>query len=298
MHFASLQRYILLSDSRHLVRDPDDIFHQIHSTNQVITSTMMQRFLALILLLISQISAFIPRIPFPFPLNQRLQTEQSSGCVLVRRSAKKRKVEEDEDGVYLTRVSDEDEGVPIPFVDTSGNSFIDCYADSIAAISGVQYTIGVPCDYCVALCYYDDTDNLVPVELNDKLLDDIFPVAENIVAEEFGEELVLQRTPQTLTLVGELEEDDDEDEDDDENDDEDDELYTGEEEVEVLLSFEHRGTEFNLVRLLDPVLLVGKTDPERPDLRILLTPEESDLVMPALEDMFLKYHEDRDSMLP
>lgn len=200
------------------------------------------------------------------------------------------------------RVSEEDEGVPIPFLDTAENSFIECYADSIAMVEGVEYTIGVPCDYCVALCYFEPNGNLVPVELHDKLMDDIFPVAENIVQEEFGEELALQRTPQTLTLVGELEEEEEDDEDmedDQDEDDEEDSPYEGEEDVEVLLSFEHRGTEFNLVRLLDPVLLVGKTDPERPDMRNLLTPQESDKIMPLLEEMFLKFHEERDgTMLP
>ena len=95
-----------------------------------------------------------------------------------------------------------------------------------------------------------------------------------------------------MTLVGELEEDEEDDDDDD------DEFYDGEEEVEVLLSFEHRGKEFNLVRLMDPILLVGKTDPDRSDLRILLTPQESANVMPLLEEMFLEFHEDRDGMLP
>lgn len=194
---------------------------------------------------------------------------------------------ENED-VILNRISDDAEGVPIPFLDTDGTSFIECYADAVATVNGVDYTIGVPCDYCVALCYFEG-DNLLPVELDDKLMDDIFPVAENIVSEEFGEELALQRTPQTLTLVGELDDDIDDEEDDDDMDDED---YDGEEEVEVLLTFEHRDTEFFLVRLLDPVLLVGKSDSERPDLRKLLTPQESDEVMPLLEDGFLKHHDE------
>ncbi len=192
------------------------------------------------------------------------------------------------------RVPDEDEGVAIPFLDTIGNAFIECYADSIASLGGVEYTIGVPCDYCVALCYFESDGTLVPVELNDKLMDDIFPVAENIVMEEFGDELSLQRTPQTLTLVGELEEEEEDEDDTDEDDEDDDSPYSGEEDVEVLLSFEHRGKEFNLVRLLDPVLLVGKRDPDRPDMRNLLTPEESDKIMPLLEDMFLKFHADGD----
>lgn len=117
------------------------------------------------------------------------------------------------------------------------------------------------------------------------MMNDVYPIVESIVQEEFGEELVLQRTPQTLTLVGELEEEDDFDDEDD-----DDEVDDGEEEVEVLLSFEHRDKEFNLVRLLDPVLLVGKEVEEGK--RVLLTPEESDKVMPQLEKMFIDFRED------
>jgi len=196
--------------------------------------------------------------------------------------------------VQLKRIPPEMEGVAIPFVDVTGNSFIECYADSVAEVNGVEYTIGVPCDYSVALCYFDEKEQLVPVELDDDLMDDIFPLAETIVAEEFGEELVLQRTPQTLTLVGELEDDEEEEDDDDEISTGDDEEDGDEEEVEVLISFEHRGKDFNLVRLLDPILLVGKVDPSAPDNRLLLTPTESDEVMPILEEAFLEYHDHED----
>jgi hypothetical protein len=190
----------------------------------------------------------------------------------------------------------DDDDTPIPFVDVATNTFIDCYADSIVTLSnGVTYTVGEPCDYAVALGYVDERQGgLVPLELDDPMMDDVFPVAELIIEEEFGEELSLQRTPQTLTLVGELEEgeeDHEEDEDDDfgdeyHNDEED--VEDDEEEVEILLSFEHRGKEFHVVRLLDPVLLVGTADPDNEDRRILLTPKEADAVMPALEEIFLQ----------
>lgn len=205
----------------------------------------------------------------------------------------------------LKRVPSELEGVPIPFVDpaASGSNalpFIECYADSICVIDNVEYTIAVPCDYSVALCYTEDgtKDQLIPVELSDtETMDDLFPVAEAIVADEFGEELVLQRTPQTLTLVGELD-DENEEEDDDDDDEEADEDEEEEEEVEVLLSFEHRDKEYLLVRIMDPILLVGKkpekeSDEVTMDMRVLLTPEQSDAVMPILEDMFLKFHNDQ-----
>jgi Protein of unknown function (DUF3727) len=190
------------------------------------------------------------------------------------------------------------EGIPIPFVDVKAQNFIECYADSVAVVDGVEYTIGVPCDYAVALCYFKDEDQLVPVELNDALMDEIYPLAESILEEEFGDELVLQRTPQTLTLVGELEEEDD-DEDDDldvdgDNDEDNDDDDDDDEVVEVLLAFEHDGRQYNLVRMLDPMLLVGKLDKDEPENRMLLSPEESDKVMPILESMFLE----RDDIKP
>lgn len=185
----------------------------------------------------------------------------------------------------------EDDDQVIAFMDVSGEKGIDCYIDSYATVDGVEYAIGSPCDYAVALCYFEGDEQLVPLELDDPLMDDVFPIAEEIIEEEFGEELVLLRTPQTLTLVGELEENE---LDDDDEDDVGDDLNETEEEVEILISFEENGQEYHLVRLLDPVLLVGKAGNE--NTRILLTPEESDIVMPQLEEMFISNQEDPDQM--
>jgi Protein of unknown function (DUF3727). len=180
----------------------------------------------------------------------------------------------------------EDDDTAIPFLDPKKNSFIECYADSIAIIEGVEYTIGNPCDTSVALCYFDENYNLVPIDLDGPLMDEIFPLAAEIVEEEFGEELVLERTPQTLTLVGELEEVEDDDDYEDENIDN---IGDDEEEVEVLLSFEEDGREYVLVKLLDPVLLVGKASVDKNDQKcFLLSEEEADRVMPVLEKMFLE----------
>lgn len=188
------------------------------------------------------------------------------------------------------KVNEDDDQV-IAFMDSTGTAGIDCYIDSYATVDGTEYTIGSPCDYAVALCYFEGDEQLVPLELDDPLMDDVFPIAEEIIEEEFGEELVLLRTPQTLTLVGELEENE---LDDDDEDDVGDDLNETEEEVEILISFEENGQEYHLVRLLDPVLLVGKAGNE--NTRILLTPEESDIVMPQLEEMFISNQEDPDQM--
>lgn len=182
----------------------------------------------------------------------------------------------------------EDDDTPIPFLDPLTNNYIECYADSIAIIDDVEYTIGNPCDTSVALCYFDLADSLIPIELDSPMMDEIFPMAASIVEDEFGEELVLERTPQTLTLVGELEEEEDEEDEEEFDDDNDNE----EEEVEILLSFEEEGTEYVLVKLLDPVLLVGKAAEDGNDQRcILLTETEADRTMPALEKMFLEYQD-------
>lgn len=204
-----------------------------------------------------------------------------------RRSTQTRLALSHTDSNILHKVSEDDE-TPIPFVESDNSAFIECYADSIAIINGVEYTIGSPCDHAVALCYFDDEEELIPIELDEDLMDKIFNLAASIVEEEFGEELSLERTPQTLTLVGELEEG----EEDDEDEDDEDMMNEDEEDVEVLLSFEHDDTEYCLVRLLDPVLLVGKGifgDKQRVK---LLTPEESDKVMPILEEMFLNSRDD------
>ena len=141
----------------------------------------------------TSITAFV--VPSPTSFCSRVSSNRIS---LLRRASS--------ETTYI-KVPDEDDTV-IPFVDPETNTFIDCYADSIVTLSdGITYTVGEPCDYAVALGYVDERQGgLVPLELDDPMMDDVFPVAELIIEEEFGEELSLQRTPQTLTLVGELEE--------------------------------------------------------------------------------------------
>lgn len=185
----------------------------------------------------------------------------------------------------LRKVLEDEEDVPIAFVDEISSTFIDCFADAVAQVGKDKYTIGSPCDHSVALCYFDDDDELVPVEIEEDLMNEVFPIAASIVEEEFGEELKLERTPQTLTLVGELEEGEaDEESDDNEN------IPEDEEDVEILLTFEHKGKEFNLVRLIDPMLLVGRNIKDDDSKCVLLSPEEAEEILPMLEEMFLGYN--------
>lgn len=75
----------------------------------------------------------------------------------------------------------EDDDTAIAFVEVDDSSFIECYADSIAIINGVEYTIGSPCDHSVALCYFDEDEQLIPIELDEELMDDIFNIAARLV---------------------------------------------------------------------------------------------------------------------
>ncbi|GMH56540.1 hypothetical protein TrRE_jg9028 [Triparma retinervis] len=168
---------------------------------------------------------------------------------------------------------------------------IDCYVDAFVVISGRKYAVGSPCDYCVALCSYENEGQLVPVEEGDEVLDRLFPIAEKVIEEEFGEDLALVRTAQTLTLVGEL--DLDEEEDEEEGGEgvegaEGDAAYEqdDEEEVELLLAFDFEEREYNLVRMMDPVLLVGEV--KEGDKVVLLSDEESEHVLPIVEETFMK----------
>jgi len=189
-----------------------------------------------------------------------------------------------EDGIRFF-TDDEELDKPIPFVNDDGSGYIECYAESVATINGVDYTIGAPCDNPVALCFFDTNGDLQNMDLDSEVMDDVYPVASRLMDDEFGEDLVLQRTAQTLTIVGDLEEindDVDEEEEIDEND-----VGDDEEQVEIILSFEHVDTEYHLVKILDPVLLVGKAG-ESIDRRTLLTQEESNRVMPAIENLVIQ----------
>ena len=140
----------------------------------------------------------------PTPYNIRLQFQKHISSKIQQSPLW---MSNDDDGNNKFEKIDEDDDQILAFIDSSStfsdDKGIDCYVDSYATVDGVQYTIGSPCDYAVALCYFEgDDEQLVPIELDDPLMDDIFPIAAGIIEDEFGEELVLLRTPQTLTLVG------------------------------------------------------------------------------------------------
>ena len=62
-----------------------------------------------------------------------------------RRSTQTRMVLSQTNGDNSLHKVPEDDDTAIPFVEVGSSSFIECYADSIAIVDGVEYTIGSPC---------------------------------------------------------------------------------------------------------------------------------------------------------
>ena len=106
-------------------------------------------------------------------------------------------------------------------------------------------------------------------------MDDLVPLAIAMLAKEFDDdEFVLKRTAQALTIEVKLDEETDRLKKDD-----------------CTAWLDHRGKVSELVLLLDPILLLEKVPEKVPDtverkfarkMRVLLTPKESDQVMPVL----------------
>ena len=106
-------------------------------------------------------------------------------------------------------------------------------------------------------------------------MDDLFPICKNIIEKENADaKLALYRTPATLTLAGNLGIDDGDEDDEEEEDEDEDEG----EAADLLLTFEHEGKEYNLVRPTDLMLLVGKVDEKDAERRVLIDDEESETI--------------------
>ena len=140
-----------------------------------------------------------------------------------------------------------------------------------------------PVDNAVDIAYIEEDEDgeegLCLIESDDELMDQLFPIAKELVEQDEAAKLALYRTPATLTLAGNLGIDDDDDEEDEDENEEDEE-----EAADLLLSFDFEGKEYHLVRPTDLMLLVGK-DTDNKDGRVLINGEESEAIMPTLMEM-------------
>ena len=143
-----------------------------------------------------------------------------------------------------------------------------------------------PVDNAVDIAFIEEDEDgeegLCLIESDDELMDQLFPIAKELVEQDEAAKLALYRTPATLTLAGNLGIDDDEDEEDEDENEEDEE-----EAADLLLSFDFEGKEYHLVRPTDLMLLVGKEDAttHNKDGRVLINDEESEAIMPTLMEM-------------
>lgn len=160
---------------------------------------------------------------------------------------------------------------PVQFTD--GTGVVDCFVDAVATINDVQYTVGHVCDNAADIVYLDEDGDLVPIEVDDQLMEEIFPVAVKALKEEFPE-FELLRTPATLTLAGDLGEEEEEVEEDGD-----------EASAELLVSFQHTDKEYMVVRPLDLMLLVAIAEPNSADQRVLISNEVAEEIMPTLMEM-------------
>ena len=114
----------------------------------------------------------------------------------------------------------------------------------------MEEVLEIGADEMEALMQAEDDDMIEPIDNEDPFLDEVYLVAKDLVEEQFDEDCELLRTAVTLTISGEIDFDDDDAELGELSDDED--------AVQVLAEFEYEDKQYDLVRVLDPMLLLGK----------------------------------------
>ena len=156
---------------------------------------------------------------------------------------------------------------------------IDCYLDCLCTVDGIEYAIGVPSYYPVALCYYNEPP-FSPIPYN-RTTRDVFSSADDTLYEDFyyGKGYQLEynlESPRQSSTFREL-----------------DEQYDDQMEVDFLQPFDYRGNKYQLMCQRGPDLVFGKfleivEGEYTKKWCVLLTPEESAQVMPVLEP-FLQF---------
>lgn len=166
----------------------------------------------------------------------------------------------------------------VTLTDENGKS-LSCYIERSLFVDAQEYVLLLPVDSAVEIFAWqtDDLDEeAVPVE-DDATIDQIFPTAEAVLAEQ---NLILRRTAFTLTVAGELPAVEDTELFTLEIEDEGTELEP--EQLQLLASFYYEEQEYAIYTPLDPLLFFARLkssgEPE------LLSPEEFRKVQPLLED--------------
>lgn len=221
--------------------------------------------------------------------------------------------------IELAKLSQPEMNVRVPFVEPSLDSTsksIDCIMHYRVECDDENYIIATPYDHEVAIACEEENKDIRIIDPSSPQMKELFEISSSFLEEMFGTNLVLLNTPQTLTIMGDLDlvckniqdgkpideyihkdfvnsfsdsdipldpQDDDIDEDESDN------------AAERLFAFEHKGYVYSLIRMLEPFIIVGKEDPTSLTPRhLLLTPEESKRGIPKITELF---QEEIDSLL-
>ncbi|HEY9889830.1 MAG TPA: DUF3727 domain-containing protein [Candidatus Obscuribacterales bacterium] len=181
------------------------------------------------------------------------------------------------------------DGPTISIKDESGRSLL-CQVEQTFEIEGRQYALLLPLDTPVEIFAWEEdesgeTDSLVDIDESD--IEQLLPTARAVLAEQ---DLILQRSAVTLTVVGEIPEPDDEDcftlELGDLNSD----GETDSEEFQTLATFFHDDVEYTVCTPVDPLLLFAEISAEG-DAR-MIPPEEFERLRPEIESTIFDVLED------
>lgn len=172
------------------------------------------------------------------------------------------------------------DGPTISLKDDSGRTLV-CQIEQTFEIEGRQYALLLPLDTPVEIFSWEedesgDADALIDVDESE--IEQLFPTARAVLAEQ---DLTLQRSAVTLTVMGEIPEPDDEDcftlEIGDVNSDGD----ADTEEFQTLATFFHKDVEYTVCTPVDPLLLFAEIS-DRGEAH-MIPPEEFERLRPEIE---------------
>lgn len=89
---------------------------------------------------------------------------------------------------------------PVVLRDAATGRAIECYLHSYATVAGERdkFVVGIPVDPCVDICQVDaQTDELITLDPDGADMDEMFPVAAALLAED---DLTLLRSATTVTM--------------------------------------------------------------------------------------------------
>jgi len=205
---------------------------------------------------------------------------------------------------------------------TGVDKSIDCAVHYCVSLDDEEeYYVATPFDHEVAICEESLQDGTIRiVDPASTEMKELFEIPASILKDMFGTNLVLLKTPRTLTVIGDLDRicqniQDGKPIDDyldkefvnpyaknsgeepivqkKEDNVKDEETDDQENAAERLFSFEHEGRLYSLIRMLEQTIFVGKDDPASPaPRRLLLTPKESEKIIPQITKLFKKELDD------